>query len=93
MLDEKALAKAGYGGILGVGAGSTRPPRLVRISYTPAKPRATVALVGKGITFDSGGISIKPGAKMDQMTSDMSGAAAVVATVIAAAEAGPAGRA
>jgi leucyl aminopeptidase len=86
VLDEKALAKAGYGGILGVGSGSTRPPRLVRLSHTPAKPRATVALVGKGITFDSGGISIKPAAKMDQMTSDMSGAAGVVATVIAAAK-------
>ena len=88
VLDEKALAKAGYGGILGVGAGSTRPPRLVRVSYSPAEPRAQVALVGKGITFDSGGISIKPGAKMDQMTSDMSGAAAVVATVVAAAKLG-----
>ena len=85
VLDEKALAKAGYGGILGVGAGSTRPPRLVRLSYTPSKPRAKVALVGKGITFDSGGISIKPAAKMDQMTSDMSGAAGVVATIVAAA--------
>jgi len=88
VLDEKALAKAGYGGILGVGAGSTRPPRLVRVSYSPAKPKARVALVGKGITFDSGGISIKPAAKMDQMTSDMSGAAAVVATVVAAAKLG-----
>ena len=85
VLDEKALAKAGYGGILGVGSGSSRPPRLVRVSYTPVKPRAKVALVGKGITFDSGGLSIKPAAKMDQMTSDMSGAAAVVATVLAAA--------
>jgi leucyl aminopeptidase len=85
ILDEKALAKGGYGGILGVGSGSTRPPRLVRISYTPAKPRASVALVGKGITFDSGGISIKPGAGMDHMTSDMAGAAAVIATTIAAA--------
>ncbi len=85
VLDEKALAKAGYGGILGVGSGSTRPPRLVRLAYQPATSRATVALVGKGITFDSGGISIKPAAKMDQMTSDMSGAAAVVATVVAAA--------
>jgi leucyl aminopeptidase len=85
VLDEKALAKAGYGGILGVGAGSTRPPRLVRLSYTPATPKAKVALVGKGITFDTGGISIKPSAKMDQMTSDMSGAAAVVATIVAAA--------
>ncbi len=85
VLDEKALAKAGYGGILGVGSGSTRPPRLVRISYQPAKAKVSVALVGKGITFDSGGISIKPAAKMDQMTSDMAGAAAVVATVVAAA--------
>jgi len=88
VLDEKALAKGGFGGILGVGSGSTRPPRLVRLSYAPAKPRATVALVGKGITFDSGGLSIKPAAKMDQMTSDMSGAAAVVATVVAAAKLG-----
>lgn len=85
VLDEKALAKAGYGGILGVGQGSTRPPRLVRISYAPPRARALVALVGKGITFDSGGISIKPGPGMDHMTSDMAGAAAVIATTIAAA--------
>ena len=85
VLDEKALARGGYGGILGVGSGSTRPPRLVRISYQPTRPKASVALVGKGITFDSGGISIKPAAGMDHMTSDMAGAAAVVATVIAAA--------
>jgi leucyl aminopeptidase len=88
VLDEKQLAEGGYGGILGVGSGSTRPPRLVRLSYTPADPKAKVALVGKGITFDSGGLSIKPAAKMDQMTSDMSGAAAVVATVVAAAKLG-----
>lgn len=85
VLDEKALAAGGYGGILGVGGGSSRPPRLVRIAWNPAAPTATVALVGKGITFDSGGLSIKPAAKMDQMTSDMSGAAAVIATVLAAA--------
>ncbi len=84
VLDEKALARGGYGGILGVGSGSTRPPRLVRISYKPARAKASVALVGKGVTFDSGGISIKPAAGMDHMTSDMAGAAAVVATVIAA---------
>ncbi len=88
VLDEKALARGGYGGILGVGSGSSRPPRLVRVSYTPDKSVATVALVGKGITFDSGGISLKPGPKMDQMTSDMSGAAAVVATVLGAARLG-----
>jgi leucyl aminopeptidase len=85
VLDEKALAKAGYGGILGVGSGSTRPPRLVRLSYAPAKPRATVALVGKGITFDSGGISIKPAEKMEEMKFDMCGAAAVIGTMQAAA--------
>ena len=85
VLDERALARDGYGGILGVGSGSTRPPRLVRIAWTPANPVKTVALVGKGITFDSGGISIKPAQNMDHMTSDMSGAACVVATVIAAA--------
>ncbi len=85
VLDERALARDGYGGILGVGSGSTRPPRLVRIAWTPANPVKTVALVGKGITFDSGGISIKPAQNMDHMTSDMSGAACVIAAVIAAA--------
>ena len=85
VLDEKALARDGYGGILGVGSGSTRPPRLVRVAWTPADPVKTVALVGKGITFDSGGISIKPAQNMDHMTSDMSGAACVIATAIAAA--------
>ncbi|MEP6979248.1 MAG: leucyl aminopeptidase [Nakamurella sp.] len=85
VLDEQALARDGYGGILGVGSGSARPPRLVRVAYTPANPVATVALVGKGITFDSGGLSIKPAQNMDHMTSDMSGAACVMATVIAAA--------
>lgn len=88
VLDEKALAKAGYGGILAVGGGSVRPPRLVRISYAPRGARTSVALVGKGITFDSGGISIKPGPGMPDMTSDMAGAAAVVATVIGAAALG-----
>ncbi|WP_016699590.1 leucyl aminopeptidase, partial [Actinoalloteichus spitiensis] len=85
VLDEKGLRKGGYGGILGVGGGSTRGPRLLRLRY--AHPRAVkkVALVGKGITFDSGGISLKPPADMDQMTSDMSGAAAVVASVVLAA--------
>ena len=63
VLDEKALAKGGYGGVIGVGKGSSRPPRLVRITYRGApKPKGakTVALVGKGITFDTGGICIKP---------------------------------
>jgi leucyl aminopeptidase len=85
VLTEKALERGGYGGILAVGSGSARPPRLVRISYRPQRPKAHVALIGKGITFDSGGLSIKPAANMDHMTSDMAGAAAVVATMIAAA--------
>ncbi len=86
VLDDKALRKEGYGGVLGVGGGSTRPPRLVRLRYKGPKPKAKVALVGKGITFDTGGISLKPPANMDHMTSDMSGAAAVVATVVLAAK-------
>lgn len=86
VLDEKALASGGYGGILGVGQGSTRGPRLVRLSYTPAKAKKKVALVGKGITFDTGGISIKPAAGMEAMKSDMAGAAAVLSTIVAAAK-------
>ncbi len=85
VLDEKALQREGYGGILGVGNGSSRPPRLVRLRHSPATPRATVALVGKGITFDTGGISIKPAAKMAEMTMDMAGAAAVIVTTVLAA--------
>ncbi|MER6902118.1 leucyl aminopeptidase, partial [Amycolatopsis sp. NPDC000740] len=85
-LDEKVLKRKGFGGILGVGGGSSRPPRLLRISWKPAKARKKVALVGKGITFDSGGISLKPAANMDHMTSDMSGAAAVLASVVLAAK-------
>ncbi|MGV0744572.1 leucyl aminopeptidase [Mycolicibacterium sp. XJ870] len=86
VLDEKALAKAGYGGIVGVGQGSSRPPRLVRLTHRGGKSNSKrVALVGKGITFDTGGISIKPAANMHHMTSDMGGAAAVIATVVLAA--------
>ena len=84
VLDERALARGGFGGILGVGAGSVRPPRLVRLTYRPARPRARIALVGKGITFDSGGLNIKT-SNMSWMKSDMGGAAAVVASVLAAA--------
>lgn len=87
VLDEKALTKDGYGGIIGVGKGSSRPPRLVRLAHKGGKNKKskTVALVGKGITFDTGGISIKPAANMHHMTSDMGGAAAVIATVLLAA--------
>jgi leucyl aminopeptidase len=83
--DEKALEADGCGGILGVGKGSSRPPRLVRMSYQPRGAKAHLALVGKGITFDTGGISIKPAANMDEMKADMSGAAAVIAAVRAIA--------
>jgi leucyl aminopeptidase len=87
VLDDKALAKAGYGGVIGVGKGSSRPPRLVRLAHRGAKRKGKrVALVGKGITFDTGGISIKPAANMHHMTSDMGGAAAVIATVVLAAK-------
>ncbi|MBY0290648.1 MAG: leucyl aminopeptidase [Mycobacteriaceae bacterium] len=88
VLDDKALDKAGYGGIIGVGKGSSRPPRLVRLTHRGGKGKKskTVALVGKGITFDTGGISIKPAANMHHMTSDMGGAAAVIATVVLAAK-------
>jgi leucyl aminopeptidase len=88
VLDEKALDKGGYGGIVGVGKGSSRQPRLVRLIHKggTSKKSKTVALVGKGITFDTGGISIKPAANMHHMTSDMGGAAAVIATVVLAAK-------
>ncbi|MEU0840406.1 leucyl aminopeptidase [Streptomyces sp. NPDC005962] len=88
VLDEKALAKGGYGGILGVGQGSDAPPRLVRIAYTHPKAEKTLALVGKGITYDSGGISLKPAGHNETMKCDMSGAAAVFAAVVAAAKLG-----
>lgn len=85
VMDTDALEAGGYGGICGVGAGSSRGPRLVRISYSVDGDKPTVALVGKGITFDTGGISIKPAAGMEQMTMDMGGAAAVIGTMLAVA--------
>lgn len=84
--DETQLAAAGFGGILGVGQGSSRPPRLVKVSYSPDDAAARhIALVGKGITFDSGGLSLKPAASMIGMKYDMAGAATVLSVVIAAA--------
>ena len=79
--DEKALAKAGCGGLVGVGRGSARPPRLVTLSYQPAKAKSHLAFVGKGITFDSGGLCIKPADAMVTMKCDMAGAAAVAAAI------------
>ncbi len=86
--DEKRLAKENCGGILGVGQGSDSPPRLVTLTYAPANAVAHLALVGKGITFDSGGLSIKSGAGMTTMKLDMAGAAAVVAATVAIAKLG-----
>ena len=83
--DESELAADGFGGIAGVGAGSTRPPRLVKISYSPSGASKHLALVGKGITFDTGGLSLKPPASMVGMKYDMTGAATVLAVVVAAA--------
>jgi leucyl aminopeptidase len=90
VLDEKALAEGGYGGLTGVGQGSVHPPRLARVAYTHPDAAKTVVLVGKGITFDSGGLSLKPAKSMEAMKSDMGGAAAVLATVSAVAQLGPA---
>jgi leucyl aminopeptidase len=88
ILDERALKRGRYGGILGVGQGSVNPPRLVRIAHRHRRATTTLALVGKGITFDSGGLSLKPSASMEWMKSDMGGAAAVVTAVAAIAELG-----
>ncbi|MGW3171888.1 leucyl aminopeptidase [Streptomyces sp. NPDC001153] len=88
VLDDKALAKGGYGGILGVGGGSSAAPRLVKLSYTHPKAEKHLAFVGKGITYDSGGISLKPAGHNETMKCDMSGAAAVFAAVVAAARLG-----
>ncbi|HEY2041077.1 MAG TPA: leucyl aminopeptidase [Jatrophihabitans sp.] len=84
VLDEKALERGGFGGILAVGRGSATPPRLVRLTYKPARPKAKIALVGKGITFDTGGLNLKL-SMMALMKSDMGGAAAVIEAVAAAA--------
>ncbi len=83
--DEKALAAEGWGGVLAVGQGSSRPPRVVEVTYDGGGSRHVV-LVGKGITFDTGGISIKPNASMQTMKMDMGGAAAVIGAVRAAAD-------
>ncbi|MFF4538516.1 leucyl aminopeptidase [Streptomyces aureus] len=88
VLDEKALVKGGYGGILGVGAGSAAGPRLVKLSYTSSKAKKHLAFVGKGITYDSGGISLKPAGHNETMKCDMAGAAAVFAAVVTAARLG-----
>ena len=86
VINDAALRKGGYGGIIGVGQGSANPPRLLRVSYTPSKAKKRYAFVGKGITFDTGGLALKPATGMEAMKADMSGAAAVVASVFAIAQ-------
>jgi leucyl aminopeptidase len=90
IFDEKQMAAKGMGGVLAVGSGSASPPRFIVLKYTPAgkaaKKRPTIALVGKAITFDSGGISIKPSEKMDEMKLDKTGGVAILGTMKAAAE-------
>jgi leucyl aminopeptidase len=88
VLDDEALREGGYGGLIGVGQGSTRKPRLVKVAYAHPDAQRSLAFVGKGITFDTGGISLKPPNAMDTMKCDMSGAAAVVQAVVAAAKLG-----
>ncbi|MCW2852130.1 MAG: Leucyl aminopeptidase [Nocardioides sp.] len=89
--DERELQAGGFGGIVGVGQASATPPRLIRLDYAPRKAHRrtpTVVLVGKGITFDTGGLSIKPGEAMVNMKRDMTGGAVVLATMAALAEVG-----
>jgi leucyl aminopeptidase len=90
VLDENELAKEKYGGILAVGMGSAHPPRLVRLEYTHPDATTTVVFAGKGITFDSGGLSLKPPKAMETMKADMSGAAAVLGALKAIAALRPA---
>ena len=86
IINDAALKKGGYGGIIGVGQGSANPPRLLHVTYAPAKAKKRFAFVGKGITFDTGGLALKPAAGMEAMKADMSGAAAVIAAVFAIAQ-------
>ncbi len=88
VLDEHELEAQGYGGIIGVGKGSQRPPRLLRLAYRPQGATKHLSLVGKGITFDTGGISLKPPLGQFEMKTDMSGAAAVVHAIAALAKIG-----
>ncbi|HSE71462.1 MAG TPA: leucyl aminopeptidase [Nocardioidaceae bacterium] len=88
VVDDATLRAEGCGGIIGVGQGSANPPRLVQLTYKPRGAKAHLALVGKGITYDSGGLWIKPGASMTTMKCDMAGAASVVAATFAIAELG-----
>jgi leucyl aminopeptidase len=87
--DEKELEAKGFGGILGVGRGSRKPPRLIQLRYEPAGARKTIAIVGKGITFDSGGLDLKPADGMESMKTDMGGGASVLGAMLAIAKLKP----
>jgi leucyl aminopeptidase len=89
IFDEKELERKKFGAILSVAAGSESKPRMIVLEYNPKGAKKTVVLVGKGVTFDSGGINLKPTTGLDGMKSDMSGAAAVSATLIALAKLKP----
>lgn len=86
ILDETELADGGYGGILGVARGSAEPPRLIRLHHSRPSAARRVVVIGKGVTFDSGGLSLKDPKNMETMKTDMAGAAAVLAATLAAAE-------
>ena len=89
ILTEKELKQKKFGALLAVAAGSQSKPRMIILEYCPQNAKKTIALVGKGVTFDSGGINLKPAGSLDDMKSDMSGAAAVAATLITAAKLKP----
>ncbi|MCD4805838.1 MAG: leucyl aminopeptidase, partial [Desulfobacterales bacterium] len=89
IFDEKELERKKFGAMLAVAAGSDSKPRMIVLEYNPKGAKKTVALVGKGVTFDSGGINLKPTGGLEEMKSDMSGAAAVAATLIALAKLKP----
>jgi len=86
VLDEKAMSKLGMGSLLSVARGSAEPPRLIVLEYKGKTSKQPHVLVGKGVTFDTGGISLKPGAGMDEMKFDMCGAASVLGTLAALAQ-------
>jgi leucyl aminopeptidase len=86
--DERQIEEMGFGGLIAVNKGADRPARMVVMQYRPEGASATVAFVGKGIVFDSGGLTIKPGVPMETMKTDMAGAAAVIGAVQAIAELG-----
>ena len=86
VMDEKELKKKKFGSLLSVSAGSDSKPRMIIMEYSPKGAKKTVALVGKGVTFDSGGINLKPSGSLEDMKMDMSGAAAVAATLLTVAK-------